>query len=164
MSENGNREPHHEIQHDIWSVPAGKLRWYITLLIISGSVLAGYLIAGEPGNPDHSTNQELAKAIAADVLLSYTAAALGSFVIIQGVEQVMVVTHFFREQTRKLVEQRLERERLERERREQARAEGRAAGRAEGWSEWAAWNERRIEAERNGLPFDEAPPSPGDAG
>ena len=124
MSENGNREPH----HDIWSIPAGKLRWYITVLIISGSVLAGYLIAGEPGNPDHSTNQELAKAIAADVLLSYTAAALGSFVIIQGVEQVMVVTHFFREQTRKLVEQRLERERLERERREQARAEGRAEG------------------------------------
>ena len=132
----------------------------MTVLIMSGSVLAGYLIAGEPGNPDHSTNQELAKAIAADVLLSYTAAALGSFVIIQGVEQVMVVTHFFREQTRKLVEQRLERERLERERREQARAEGRA----EGWSEWAAWNERRIEAERNGLPFDEAPPPAGDAG
>ncbi len=160
MSKNGNREP----QHEIWSIPAGKLRWYITLLIISGSVLAGYLIAGEPGNPDHSTNQELAKAIAADILLSYTVAALGSFVIIQGVEQIMVVTHFFREQTRKLVEQRLERERQERERREQARAEGHAEGRAEGWAEWAAWNERRIEAERNGLPFDEAPPPAGDAG
>ena len=156
MSKNGNREP----QHDIWSVPAGKLRWYITILILSGSVLAGYLIAGEPGNPDHSTNQKLAKAIAADILLSYTAAAVGSFVIIQGVEQVMVVTHFFREQTRKLVEQRLERERLERERREQARADGRAEERAA----WAAWNERRIEAERNGFPFDEDPPSPGDAG
>ena len=43
-------------------------------------------------------------------------------------------------------------------------AEGKAEGRAEGVAErdrqWAAWNNRRIEAEAKGEPFDEPPPHP----
>ena len=54
----------------------------------------------------------------------------------------------------------------------EGRAEGRSEGRAEGRSEgeaigvdqmhakWSAWNQRRLEAERNGEPFDEPPPAP----
>ena len=58
--------------------------------------------------------------------------------------------------------------------RSEGRAEGRSEGRAEGRSEgeaigvgqmhakWSAWNQRRMEAERNGEPFDEPPPAPND--
>ena len=58
----------------------------------------------------------------------------------------------------------------------EGRAEGKAAGRAEGIAEgkaegkaegvaerdrqWAAWNNRRIEAEAKGEPFHEPPPHP----
>ena len=48
----------------------------------------------------------------------------------------------------------------------EGRAEGPSNDRLDGWNEgvawknaeWAAWNERRIEAERDGAPFDEPPP------
>ena len=39
------------------------------------------------------------------------------------------------------------------------RAEGRAEGRAKRHAEWKSWNERRLQAEARGEPFDE--PSPG---
>ena len=46
---------------------------------------------------------------------------------------------------------------------EKLRAEGRSEGRSEGRKEvqrlWAAWNQRRLEAEQNGEPFNE--PHPG---
>ena len=35
---------------------------------------------------------------------------------------------------------------------------GRDEGRSEKNAEWSAWNSRRMEAERNGAPFDEPPP------
>ena len=44
------------------------------------------------------------------------------------------------------------------------RAEGREEGRREGRTEvmaWRAWNERRIDAERDGREFDESPPGDG---
>ncbi len=46
---------------------------------------------------------------------------------------------------------------------EKLRAEGRSEGRSEGRKEvqrlWAAWNQRRLEVEQNGEPFNE--PHPG---
>ena len=46
----------------------------------------------------------------------------------------------------------------------EGRAEGIAEGKAEGVAErdrqWAAWNNRRIEAETKGEPFHEPPPHP----
>ena len=48
--------------------------------------------------------------------------------------------------------------------RAEGRAEGIAEGRAEGVAErdrqWAAWNNRRTEAEAKGEPFNEPPPQP----
>ena len=54
----------------------------------------------------------------------------------------------------------------------EGRAEGKAEGRAEGeatgiaknYELWEAWNNRRIEAEEQNLPFDESPPPPPEAG
>ena len=46
----------------------------------------------------------------------------------------------------------------------EGKTEGRAEGKAEGVAErdrqWAAWNNRRIEAEAKGEPFHEPPPHP----
>ena len=42
----------------------------------------------------------------------------------------------------------------------EGRAEGRVEGRAERDAEWGEWNRRRMEAEANGEPFTEPPPSP----
>ena len=41
---------------------------------------------------------------------------------------------------------------------EKLRAEGRSEGRKEVQRLWAAWNQRRLEAEQNGEPFNEPPP------
>ncbi len=38
------------------------------------------------------------------------------------------------------------------------RAEGQAIGRTETYQLWSSWNIRRMEAERQNLPFDEPPP------
>lgn len=42
--------------------------------------------------------------------------------------------------------------------REQGRVEGREQGRAEVRVEWQAWNERRLDAEREGREFTESTP------
>lgn len=44
--------------------------------------------------------------------------------------------------------------------RTEGRTEGEAAGIAKNYQLWAAWNNRRIEAEARNLPFDEPPPPP----
>ena len=46
------------------------------------------------------------------------------------------------------------------EARTEGRTEGEAAGIAKSYQLWAAWNDRRIEAEEQNLPFDEPPPPP----
>ena len=42
----------------------------------------------------------------------------------------------------------------------EGRTEGEAAGIAKNYELWAAWNNRRLEAEAQNLPFDEPPPPP----
>ena len=46
---------------------------------------------------------------------------------------------------------------------ERLRAEGLEQGREDERRRWVAWNERRVEAEKNGQPFDEPPPSSGES-
>ena len=41
---------------------------------------------------------------------------------------------------------------------ERRKAEGVAKGKAEEHSRWTEWNQRRIEANEAGIPFDEPPP------
>ena len=42
--------------------------------------------------------------------------------------------------------------------RDEGRAEGRVEGRVEERAAWREWNRRRIDAEAQGLPFNEPPP------
>lgn len=167
MSRNENPEEH----RGIWSISASKFRWYVTMLLTSGSAVCGYLVYSDIVNPELTAGPTLVRAIITDIILSYTGAAIGSLVIIQWSELIMVLTHFLREQTRKLQDQRKERERLMAETRaqglkqgraqglEQGRAQGLEQGRAETNAEWIAWNQRRLAAEGVGQPFDELPPA-----
>ena len=50
-------------------------------------------------------------------------------------------------------------ERYARKRFESGKAEGIVEGSEKTMSEWVAWNDRRLQAERQGRPFDEPPPS-----
>ena len=47
--------------------------------------------------------------------------------------------------------------------RTEGRAEGEATGIAKNYELWEAWNNRRLEAEDQNLPFDEPPPPPPEA-
>ena len=49
-------------------------------------------------------------------------------------------------------------ERHKEEGREEGKIEGAAEGRSKMHRKWAGWNNRRLEAEEAGLPFDEPPP------
>ena len=51
------------------------------------------------------------------------------------------------------------RQRRFREGREEGREEGRQVGMEEAHQAWEAWNERRLQAEANGEPFNEPPPA-----
>ena len=47
--------------------------------------------------------------------------------------------------------------------REEGREKGREEGRREMRRQWAAWNQRRLDAEKSGQPFDEPPPGSNDS-
>ena len=71
----------------------------------------------------------------------------------------MVFGALYRQKARQEVEE--AREKVE-EAREEARREAQEArkqGHAEADAAWRGWNQRRLEAEANGLPFNEPPPS-----
>ena len=53
------------------------------------------------------------------------------------------------------------RERNRRKDREEGQMEGKEQGRRETHTLWAEWNQRRLDAEREGRPFDEPPPQIG---
>lgn len=51
-------------------------------------------------------------------------------------------------------------EQYRKEGREEGRQEGREEGEARANRKWVDWNNRRIKAEDEGIPFDEPPPTP----
>lgn len=90
-------------------------------------------------------------------------AHLAGFSIVEGVimiaiiqlgDIVMYLTNKFKMNVKKEVEAAAAKGRAE------GRAEGEAKGRAESYRLWAAWNERRMDAEMKGIPFNEPPPEP----
>ncbi len=94
-------------------------------------------------------------------------AHLAGFSIVEGVVMIAIIqigdiamylTSKFKMKVKKQVEAAEAKGRAEGE--AKGRAEGEAKGRAESYRLWAAWNERRMEAEIKGIPFNEPPPEP----
>ena len=75
---------------------------------------------------------------------------------------IMILWRLYKRRLEEAIEQ------VKIEARTEGRTEGKAEGRAEGetagivknYELWAAWNNRRLEAEAQNLPFDEPPPPP----
>ena len=67
---------------------------------------------------------------------------------------IMILWRLYKRRLEEAIEQ------VKIEARTEGRTEGEAAGIAKSYQLWAAWNDRRIEAEEQNLPFDEPPPPP----
>ena len=103
----------------------------------------------------------LARETASEFATVGVGAAIGSLIAVQGVALIMSLYHLITNRfTVPIIEQ--HREEGRKEGREEGREEGLAEGRDEGLAEsnaaWRAWNQRRIDAEAEGRPFDEPPP------
>ena len=75
---------------------------------------------------------------------------------------IMILWRLYQKRLEEAIEQAKIEARIEgiTEGRAEGRAEGEADGIAKNYELWEAWNNRRIEAEEQNLPFDEPPPPP----
>ena len=87
----------------------------------------------------------LARETATEFATAGIGAAIGTLIAVQGVAIIMSLYHII---TNCFTIPVIERH----------RAEGRVEGRAEINQAWAEWNQRRMDAEAQGMPFDEPPP------
>ena len=128
-----------EPRESIWSVSRGVKHVYFALFIVQFT--AGTIWMVQPGVASLA-------ALCHDLTaLAITAAAL-SMVITETERYVMVLAAAFEEW----------REKRQREQIARAVAEATAAGERR-LAAWEAWNERRMDAEQRGEPFNEPPPS-----
>ncbi len=109
-------------------------------LVIRHEVAKGNVL----GNAPMDTVQVIVVQLAAAM-----AVATGTtFMIFQGVDFIMFLTQLYKERVQRKIKE--------------AKAEGKAEGIVEGKAEerelWIDWNNRRLEAEAKGEPFNEDPP------
>ena len=146
-----------EPRESIWSVKRRTRILYFAafsiLVIISVTLVSIY----ETAVNDKDTLYETWKAITDTSSRMAPAWVVISLVVAEIGDWIMVLAEAFREYKQKKQEKRVKEERA------QGLAEGRNQGLAEGLSkafvQWEAWNNRRLEAEKNNLPFNEPPPS-----
>lgn len=87
----------------------------------------------------------LARETASEFAAVGVGGAIGSLIAVQGVAIIMSLYHLITNRfTTPVIEKH--------------REEGREAGREESNDAWRQWNQRRLDAESEGRPFDEPPP------
>ena len=142
-----------EPRESIWSVKRRTRILYFAafsiLVIISVTLVSIY----ETAVNDKDTLYETWKAITDTSSRMAPAWVVISLVVAEIGDWIMVLAEAFREYKQKKQEQRVQESLVK------GRVEGRAEGRAELQAQWEAWLERRLEAEKNNLPFNELPPS-----
>ena len=135
-----------EARESIWSVPPGRMAQYFGLFTLFASAGIGFLVWYEIFENTADTPAQTVLAITQGIGLNTVGAAGLSMLTVEGPRFIMVMADYFTKKWLNPLKERL-------------RAEGRAEGRAERDTEWKAWNERRMAAEKKGDPFDEPPPS-----
>ena len=126
-------------RESIWTVPRAWRGLYFVLYSVQVIVCAGLVIWHEVFLKSEDSALETFMAIGRGA---------APFVLVVAAETVILVEVLFM-----LSEWYLER------RYRQGKTEGRVEGLAEEYRRWEAWNNRRLAAEAQGLPFDEPPPS-----
>ena len=125
------------------------------LLFVPQMIVWSILITlEEMARGDHATTRSLAIAIAQGVSPLVIVNIATTVILIQGVRLMIISQEYLRNRFVKPVIAAHE---------AKGRAEGEAIGKAEGeltrHMKWDSWNRRRMEAEAQGIPFNEPPPS-----
>ena len=159
-------------RQSIWSVATGWLPAYFALFDALGLLGTGFVIARNVFWLQHPTVHDMIWAIIVGIVIVGAASATISILIVEAGKNAMIVGTYLEEMIKK------RRARQMAEAVERGRAEGIAKGRSEGVAEGIAkgvkegraegaaeisarireWNDRRLDAESRGEPFDEPPP------
>lgn len=147
----------------IWSVPNPLRALYFPIFTIISVVIA-IDIAGETkvGYPDANWIT-LMREGAAEFAPAGIGVAIATLAALQGVATIMAIYQYITNRfTLPVIERHLAQGRAEgiEEGRAEGIEEGRAEGEAQAHQAWQAWNQRRMNAADNNLPFDEPPPDP----
>ncbi len=132
------------MRESIWSISPRWKTAYFLLFSIQSLAGTGLLSWYEIAQRTEDSAVETVLAIISGMAEVGVAAAVATVVTTEVAQNIMVTGEYLRQ---KLVKPLIEKQRAE------GRAEERAA--------WEAWNRRRLDADSNGEPFDEPPPSLG---
>ena len=145
----GGRQP-------IWSVASGWLPAYFALFNALGLLGTALAIARNILWVAHPSVHDMIWAIIVDIVVVGAASATISILTVETGKNAMIVGTYLEDMIKK------RRARQMAEAVERGRAKGVEEGRAEGVEEISArireWNDRRLDAEAKGEPFDEPPP------
>ena len=142
-----------EQRESIWSVTRRTRFLYFATFSVLVTIHMGLIAVYETAVNDKDAIYQTWTAIWPTSSRMAPAWVVVSLILAELGDGCMVLAEMFREKRRK------EQERRVREERAQGQVEGLAQGQAKNQALWEAWNSRRIEAEKNNLPFDESPPS-----
>ena len=185
--DNESQQQPGEGRESIWSITPARRALYFGLFTAYALAGIGFLVWYEVFQHTADTWQQTILAITQGIGVTTVGAAGLALLTIEGPQTIMVVADYLRkklieplEEKRRLeAEQRRQEEERRREEgyakaKAEARAEGlaeglagglaeglaegREEGRAENQAAWEAWNERRVDAEASGTPFNEPPP------
>ena len=158
-------------RQSIWSVPSEWAGQFFTVFGWSNAVSIAYTLYDEIANRGDSGFNEILSNVCVRVTLYGGAIVIATIVAIEVPRSIMIAANYLRQ---RFLEPLKERQRAEgraegiAEGKSMGRAEGiaegktagKSMGRAEGIAEYKAWLERKEEAQRLGLFFDE--PEPGE--
>ena len=152
------REP--DDRQSIWSVATGWLPAYFAIFDALGLLGTAFVIVRNILWVAHPSVHDMIWAIIADIVVVGIASATISILTVEAGKHIMIVGTYLEDMIKK------RRARQMAEAVERGRAEGRSEGVSEGIAKgvadrdakWRAWNDRRLDAESKGEPFDEPPP------
>ena len=141
-----NRDPYS--RQSVWSVASGWLPAYFILFNALGTIGVLYVIIYNVFGRSHPTAHDMIWTIVTGIVIVGAASATISILTVEAGKNVMIVGTYLEEMIKK------------RRARQMAEAEERGAtrGRSDLSAELREWNERRLEAQAKGEPFDEPPP------
>jgi hypothetical protein len=164
-------EQNAEPRSGIPSVPTSAIHWFYALFSIGTIYLTAANTLEQAARVKATGWLEIQSIATVQLLQSAGASIAGAAIIVEGVSMVLAAIIRERnrrkdeEEARKREEETLRREQESLRRHEEAlqrgQEEGRNRGRRETQVLWTEWNQRRLDAEQEGRPFDEPPPQIG---
>ena len=133
----------------IWSIPrAFQVLYFVIFMGICIPMIIS-IVQDEIAVNSHAGWIRMARESASEFAAVGVGAAIGSLIAVQGVAIIVSLYHIITNRfTIPAIEQH----------REEGREEGRAEGEDRANRAWREWNQRRLDHEAQGIPFDEPPP------